>query len=99
MLLRYLEVDIDRIELLKRDDGLAGVHILADVHLAANGVAGLVAVVACDKPPVGTVAAVLENNTPAVILSDGPIRPGIDPRSAIPLRACSASMPAVTNVT
>jgi dihydroxy-acid dehydratase len=49
------------------------------VHLAANGVAGLVAVVACDKPPVGTLAAVLENNTPAVILSDGPIRPGIDP--------------------
>jgi dihydroxy-acid dehydratase len=55
------------------------VHDVADVHLAANGVAGLVAVVACDKPPVGTVAAVLENNTPAVILSDGPIRPGVDP--------------------
>jgi dihydroxy-acid dehydratase len=55
------------------------VHDVADVHLAANSVAGLVAVVACDKPPVGTVAAVLENNTPAVILSDGPIRPGIDP--------------------
>ena len=48
------------------------VHDVADVHLAANSVAGLVAVVACDKPPVGTVAAVLENNTPAVILSDGP---------------------------
>ena len=57
------------------------VHDVADVHLAANGVAGLVAVVACDKPPVGTVAAVLENNTPAVILSDGPIRPGIDPET------------------
>ena len=55
------------------------VHDVADVHLAANSVAGLVAVVACDKPPVGTVAAVLENDTPAVILSDGPIRPGIDP--------------------
>jgi dihydroxy-acid dehydratase len=55
------------------------VHDVADVHLAANSVAGLVAVVACDKPPVGTVAAVLENNTPAVIVSDGPIRPGIDP--------------------
>jgi dihydroxy-acid dehydratase len=55
------------------------VHDIADVHLAANGVAGLVAVVACDKPPVGTLAAVLENNTPAVILSDGPIRPGVDP--------------------
>src|ERR1700729_156507 len=55
------------------------VHDVADVHLAANSIAGLVAVVACDKPPVGTVAAVLENNTPVVILSDGPIRPGIDP--------------------
>jgi dihydroxy-acid dehydratase len=30
------------------------VHDVADVHLAANSVAGLVAVVACDKPPVGT---------------------------------------------
>jgi dihydroxy-acid dehydratase len=57
------------------------VHDVADVHLAANSVAGLVAVVACDKPPVGTVAAVLENNTPAVIVSDGPIRPGIDPET------------------
>jgi dihydroxy-acid dehydratase len=57
------------------------VHDVADIHLAANGVAALVAVVACDKPPVGTVAAVLENNTPAVILSDGPIRPGIDPET------------------
>ncbi len=57
------------------------VHDIADVHLAANGVAGLVAVVACDKPPVGTLAAVLENNTPAVIVSDGPIRPGIDPET------------------
>src|SRR6185437_1385189 len=55
------------------------VHDVAAVHLAANHVAGLLAVVACDKPPVGTVAAVLEHNQPAVILSDGPIRPGIDP--------------------
>jgi dihydroxy-acid dehydratase len=55
------------------------VHDLVDVHLAANKVAGLVAVVACDKPPVGTLAAVLENNTPAVVLSDGSIHPGIDP--------------------
>ncbi len=55
------------------------VHDMADIHLAANSVAALVAVVACDKPPVGTVAAALENNTPVVILSDGPIRPGIDP--------------------
>jgi dihydroxy-acid dehydratase len=55
------------------------VNDAASVHLAANRVAGLIAVVACDKPPVGTVAAVLEHNTPAVILSDGSIKPGIDP--------------------
>ncbi len=66
------------------------VHDVADVHLAANGVAGLVAVVACDKPPVGTVAAVLENDTPAVILSDGPIRPGIDPETGARIDLVSA---------
>ena len=57
------------------------VNDATDVHLTANSVAGLVAVVACDKPPVGTLAAVLEHNTPAVILSDGPIRPGVDPET------------------
>ena len=31
-----------------------------DLHLNANSVAGLIAVVACDKPPVGTLAAILE---------------------------------------
>jgi dihydroxy-acid dehydratase len=66
------------------------VHDVADVHLAANGVAGLVAVVACDKPPVGTVAAVLENDTPAVIVSDGPIRPGIDPETGARIDLVSA---------
>ncbi len=66
------------------------VHDVADVHLAANSVAGVVAVVACDKPPVGTVAAVLENNTPAVIVSDGPIRPGIDPETGNPIDLVSA---------
>ena len=50
-----------------------------DVHVNANDVAGLVAVVACDKPPVGTLAAVLEHNAPAVFLSDGSIHPGADP--------------------
>ena len=55
------------------------VHDAAAVHLAANRVAGLVAVVACDKPPVGTVAALLEHNVPSVILSDGSIKPGHDP--------------------
>src|SRR5580658_8596925 len=66
------------------------VHDVVDVHLAANSVAGLVAVVACDKPPVGTVAAVLENNTPAVVLSDGPIRPGIDPETGARIDLVSA---------
>ncbi len=66
------------------------VHDVADVHLAANSVAGLVAVVACDKPPVGTLAAVLENDTPAVILSDGPIRPGIDPETGARIDLVSA---------
>jgi dihydroxy-acid dehydratase len=52
-----------------------------DAHLTANDVRGLIAVVACDKPPVGTLAAVLEHNEPAVFLSDGSIRPGIDPET------------------
>ncbi len=66
------------------------VHDVADVHLAANSVAGLVAVVACDKPPVGTLAAVLENDTPAVILSDGPIHPGTDPETGARIDLVSA---------
>ena len=44
-------------------------------HLSASGLEGLIAVVACDKPPVGTLAAVLEHNRPAIIMSDGSIRP------------------------
>lgn len=63
---------------------LIGRELVNDVtamHLAASGIAGLVAVVACDKPPVGTVAAVLEHNVPTVVLSDGSIRPGSDPTS------------------
>jgi dihydroxy-acid dehydratase len=52
-----------------------------DAHLNANEVKGLVAVVACDKPPVGTLAAVLEHDEPAVFVSDGSIRPGIDPET------------------
>ena len=57
------------------------VNDAASTHLAANQIEGLIAVVACDKPPVGTVAALLEHNMPGVILSDGSIKPGIDPRS------------------
>ena len=34
--------------------------------------------VACDKPPVGTLSAILEHNRPAIIMSDGSIRPGVD---------------------
>ncbi len=47
-------------------------------HLSATGLAGTIAVVACDKPPVGTLAGVLEHNQPAIIMSDGPIHPGRD---------------------
>ena len=57
------------------------VNDAASTHLAANKVEGVIAVVACDKPPVGTVAAMLEHNVPAVILSDGSIRPGLNPRT------------------
>ncbi len=57
------------------------VHDNVTLHLAANDVRGLVAVVACDKPPVGTLAAVLEHNEPAVLMSDGSIMPGIDPET------------------
>jgi len=57
------------------------VNDAVSTHLAANHVAGLIAVVACDKPPVGTVAALLEHNAPAVILSDGSIKPGMNPRT------------------
>jgi dihydroxy-acid dehydratase len=50
-------------------------------HLEATGLAGTIAVVACDKPPVGTLAALLEHNQPAIIMSDGTIRPGKDPNT------------------
>jgi dihydroxy-acid dehydratase len=60
------------------------------MHLAANRVAGLIAVVACDKPPVGTVAALLEHNAPAVIMSDGSVRPGIDPATGAPIDIITA---------
>ena len=50
-------------------------------HLSATGLAGTIAVVACDKPPVGTLAALLEHNWPSIIMSDGPIHPGTDPKT------------------
>jgi len=57
------------------------VNDVAATHLAANQVQGMIGVVACDKPPVGTVAALLEHNVPGVILSDGSIKPGHHPTS------------------
>jgi dihydroxy-acid dehydratase len=57
------------------------VHDTIDVHLNANDVAGFIGVVACDKPPVGTLAAALEHNAPTVLVSDGSIKPGIDPET------------------
>ena len=47
-------------------------------HLSASGLAGTVAVVACDKPPVGTLSALLEHNQPAIMMSDGSIHPAVD---------------------
>jgi len=61
------------------------VNDAVSVHVAANRVAGVIAVVACDKPPVGTLAAILEHNVPAVILSDGSIKPGHDQATGAPI--------------
>ncbi|MFI5911652.1 dihydroxy-acid dehydratase [Dactylosporangium sp. NPDC051541] len=60
------------------------------LHLEGSDLQGVIAVVACDKPPVGTLAAILERNVPAVIMSDGSIRPGIDSRTgeAIDIITC-----------
>jgi dihydroxy-acid dehydratase len=55
------------------------------LHLEGSDVRGAIAVVACDKPPVGTLAAILEHNVPAVIMSDGSIRPGIDSLTGEPI--------------
>ncbi|NKB56451.1 MAG: dihydroxy-acid dehydratase [Alphaproteobacteria bacterium] len=54
-------------------------------HLSASGLEGTIAVVACDKPPVGTLAAILEHDRPAIIMSDGPIRPGVDSATSEPI--------------
>jgi dihydroxy-acid dehydratase len=59
-------------------------------HLSATGLAGTIAVVACDKPPVGTLAALLEHNRPAIIMSDGSIHPGTDPKSGEKIDIVSA---------
>lgn len=59
-------------------------------HFSASGLAGIIAVVACDKPPVGTLAAILEHNEPAIIMSDGPIHPGKHPKTGDALDIVSA---------
>ena len=59
-------------------------------HLSASGLEGTIAVVACDKPPVGTLAALLEHNRPGIMMSDGPIRPGRDSKTAQPIDIVSA---------
>lgn len=56
-------------------------HDTICLHLSGSRVKGAIGVVACDKPPVGTVAAFLEHNEPAIVLSDGSIRPGTDPQT------------------
>lgn len=52
-----------------------------NLHLSGSEIEGTIAVVACDKPPVGTLAALLEHNCPAIMMSDGSIRPGMDPET------------------
>jgi len=59
-------------------------------HLSATGLEGLIAVVACDKPPVGTLSAVLEHNRPAIIMSDGSITPGKDSITGEPIDIISS---------
>jgi dihydroxy-acid dehydratase len=61
-----------------------------EAHLKANDMAGIITVVACDKPPVGTLAALLEHNAPALMLSDGSIHPGIDPVTGKPIDLVTA---------
>jgi len=56
-------------------------HDNITLHLSASDVKGYLAVVACDKPPVGTLAAILEHNEPAIMMSDGSIHPGTDPEN------------------
>jgi dihydroxy-acid dehydratase len=57
------------------------VHDSVSLHLSANDIKGMVGVLACDKPPVGTLAAALEHNEPTVLVSDGSISPGLDPET------------------
>jgi len=69
------------------------------LHLEGSDVRGAIAVVACDKPPVGTLAAILEHNVPAVIMSDGSIRPGIDSLTGEPIDIISCFQAAADSPT
>src|SRR5205807_1762351 len=60
-------------------------HDAVCLHLSGSEAKGIIAVVACDKPPVGTLAALLEHNQPALMMSDGSIRPGIEPETNEPI--------------
>lgn len=57
------------------------VHDSVSLHVSANDMKGVFGVVACDKPPVGTLAAMLEHNETGVLMSDGSITPGVDPET------------------
>ena len=73
-------------------------------HLSATGLAGTIAVVACDKPPVGALAALLEHNLPAIIMSDGahPSRHRSQDRarrstSSAPIRSRATPIPSIAS--
>jgi len=65
-------------------------HDSISLHLSGSDVKSYIAVVACDKPPVGTVAAILEHNQPTIVLSDGSIKPGHDPETGEEIDIVSA---------
>ena len=65
-------------------------------HFSATGLEGIIAVVACDKPPVGTLSAILEHNRPSIIMSDGSIKPGIDSLTGEPIDIISSYQSKIT---
>lgn len=65
-------------------------HDSVCLHLSGSDMKGIIAVVACDKPPVGTLAALLEHNEPSIVASDGSIHPGIDPETKEPIDIVSS---------
>ena len=79
MLLRVGAVSVDLFQMVFRS-GRGMPHVKLP-RIMGNGIAGTIAVVACDKPPVGTLAALLEHNQPSIIMSDGSIHPGHDPKT------------------